>query len=94
MEKKSWSESELRILKLAVAEEKQSWRESIQPWLPAAFCAVALYFASRHTFISFLPVCFVFMATPIISMRREIAQLHKRLDIAEACRRLDVEQAG
>jgi len=101
MEKRVWSQSELQILKDAVAAqnaaaamEKNSWRDSLQPWLPAVFCA-GLCYSVRETMVAFwafLPMCFVFMAIPVVSMRREIVELRKRLDIAELRARADREE--
>jgi hypothetical protein len=92
MEKRVWSQSELQSLKDAVAAqdaaaaiEKNSWRDSLQPWLPAVFCAF-LCFSVRETMVafwSFLPMCFVFATLPMTSMRREIAELRSRLEKVE-----------
>jgi len=65
-------------------------KRSIEPWVPAAFCAfistIAL-FASiadgggwwRPTFFAFLPMCFVFVGAGTWKMQRDIRELRLRL---------------
>jgi hypothetical protein len=74
--------------------QKQSWRERAQPWLAAGFCALVslmtvainlwkLESTGMNPFLCFLPMCFVFVAYPIVLMRKEIEELRSRLDKAD-----------
>jgi hypothetical protein len=65
-------------------------KRSIEPWVPAAFCAFISFmalFASigdgegwwRPTFFAFLPMCFIFVGGAILRMQREIRELRLRL---------------
>ena len=65
-------------------------KRSLEPWIPAAFCAfisLIAIFASlgegggwwRPTFFAFLPMCFIFVGAAIVRMQREIRELRQRL---------------
>jgi|HubBroStandDraft_6_1064221.scaffolds.fasta_scaffold3651512_1 hypothetical protein len=71
--------------------QKQSWRERTQPWVAAGFCAFVslitvavnlsrLESTGMNPFLCALPMCFVFVAYPMILMRKEIEELRSRLD--------------
>ena len=65
-------------------------KRSIEPWVPATFCAFISFialFASvadgggwwRPTFFAFLPMCFVFVGAGTWKMQRDIRELRLRL---------------
>lgn len=69
---------------------RQLMKQTIGPWIPAAFCAIISFialFASvgsdaawwRPAFFAFLPMCFFFVGTGMSQMRREIRELRQRL---------------
>jgi hypothetical protein len=74
--------------------QQQSWRERAQPWVAAGFCAFLslmtvavnlsrLESTGMNPFLCALPMCFVFVAYPMILMRKQIEDLRSRLEKAE-----------
>lgn len=69
---------------------KTNWK--ILPWVPAAFCAFLCFISLasalaggfwKPPFFSFLPMCFFFVGTAMMQMRREILELRQKLDALE-----------
>ena len=65
-------------------------KNSLEPWVPAAFCAFLSFIALsasfrdvgagwRTPFLAFLPMCFFFVGSAIWRMQREIRDLRLRL---------------
>jgi len=67
-----------------------SMKHSLEPWIPAAFCAFISSIPVvgsvidgggwwRPTFFAFLPMCFIFVGAAMLRMQREIRDLRMRL---------------
>ena len=67
---------------------------SLAPWVPALFCAFISLIALvgsigesggwwRPAFYGFLPMCFFFVGFAILSMQRQILELHQRLVVLD-----------
>jgi hypothetical protein len=62
-------------------------KQTLQPWLPALFCAflsvmallVTPLDAGKPAFFAFLPMCFFFVGVATSQMRREIIALRKQV---------------
>jgi hypothetical protein len=75
-------------------KRNQAWQERCSPWVAAAFAAclslMTLVIANERNqvgslgaFLSFLPMCFYFSALPIVSLRKQVQELQRRLDAYE-----------
>jgi len=59
--------------------------KTVQLFIPAAFCALISMMAlfaediARPTFFAFLPMCFFFVAIPMLNMNKRIADIEAKL---------------
>ncbi len=64
------------------------WVKKYEPWNAVVFaaflCIVTAFFSGNPpwlgAFLSFLPMCFVFEATAVWNLRKQVAELQRRLD--------------
>ena len=61
-------------------------KSKISVFVPTAFCAffcaTALWGPSQRVLLSFLPMCFFFVAADMLRMRTEIAELRAALKVS------------